>query len=109
MSDHPPYSPVLALSNYHLFTYLKNWLGSQFFNSNEEVMEGVKKWLSSQAADFFDTNLFPNTASASVPVVTTLRSNLSVDVIFVYNFFSLIACFVNSSPEATSRIALVSY
>jgi hypothetical protein len=22
--DHPPYSPDLALSNYHLFTYLKN-------------------------------------------------------------------------------------
>jgi hypothetical protein len=24
--DHPPYSPDLALSGYHLFTYLKNWL-----------------------------------------------------------------------------------
>jgi histone-lysine N-methyltransferase SETMAR len=26
MSDHPPYSPDLASSDYHLFTYLKNWL-----------------------------------------------------------------------------------
>jgi hypothetical protein len=26
--DHPPYCPHLAPSNYHLFTYLKNWLGS---------------------------------------------------------------------------------
>jgi histone-lysine N-methyltransferase SETMAR len=34
LSDHPPYSPDLALSNYHLFTYLKNWLGSQRFNNN---------------------------------------------------------------------------
>jgi histone-lysine N-methyltransferase SETMAR len=25
--DHPPYSPDLALSDYHLFTYLKDWLG----------------------------------------------------------------------------------
>jgi histone-lysine N-methyltransferase SETMAR len=25
--DHPPYSPDLARSDYHLFTYLKNWLG----------------------------------------------------------------------------------
>jgi transposase len=37
--DHPPYCPDLAPSDYHLFTYLKNWLGSQHFNSNEELME----------------------------------------------------------------------
>jgi hypothetical protein len=55
--NHPPYSPDLAPSNYHLFTYLKNWLRSQRFNNNEELMEGVKTWLSLQAADFFDTGL----------------------------------------------------
>jgi hypothetical protein len=33
--DHPPYSP-------DLFTYLKNWLGSQDFNNNEEIMVDVK-------------------------------------------------------------------
>jgi histone-lysine N-methyltransferase SETMAR len=51
--DHPPCSPFLTPSNYHLFTYLKNWLGSQCFNNNEELMEDVKMWLSWQAADFF--------------------------------------------------------
>jgi hypothetical protein len=55
--DRPPYSSDLAPSNYHLFTYLKNWLGSQCFNNNKEQMEGVKTWLSSQAADFFDTGI----------------------------------------------------
>jgi transposase len=45
--DHPPYSPHLTLSDYHLFTYLKNWLLSQRFNNNEELMDGVKMWLSS--------------------------------------------------------------
>jgi hypothetical protein len=56
--DHPPYSPSpdLALSNYHLFTYLKNCLGSQPFN-NDEWMEGVKMWLSPQVAEFFDTGI----------------------------------------------------
>jgi histone-lysine N-methyltransferase SETMAR len=49
---HRPYSPDLAPSNYHLFTYLKNWMGSQSFNNNEELTEGVKTWLSSRAADF---------------------------------------------------------
>jgi hypothetical protein len=29
LSDHPPSGPDLAPSNYNLFTYLKNWLGSQ--------------------------------------------------------------------------------
>jgi hypothetical protein len=60
--DHPSYSPDLILSDYHLFTYLKSWLRSQRFNKNEELMEVVKTWLSSQAADFFDTgiqNLIP--------------------------------------------------
>jgi transposase len=53
--DHTPYSPDLASSDYYLFTYLKNWLRSRCFSTNEELMEGVKTCLSSQAEDFFDT------------------------------------------------------
>jgi hypothetical protein len=55
--DHPPYSPDLTLNDYHLFTYPKNWLGSQHFNNNEELMEGLKTWLSSQAANYFNTGI----------------------------------------------------
>jgi hypothetical protein len=51
--DHSPYSPNLAPSDYHL----KNWLRSQRFKNNEELMEGVKTWLSSQPADFFNTGV----------------------------------------------------
>jgi hypothetical protein len=47
----------LLPSDCHLFTYLKNWLGSQHFSNNEELMEGVKMWLSSEATDFFDTGI----------------------------------------------------
>jgi hypothetical protein len=39
--DHPPFSPDIVSSNYHLFTYLKNLLGSQCFNNNEVLMECV--------------------------------------------------------------------
>jgi hypothetical protein len=53
----PPCSPDLALSDYHLLTYLKNWLRSQRFNNKEELMEGAKMWLRSQAANFFDTGI----------------------------------------------------
>jgi transposase len=59
--DHPPYSPDLAPSDYHL----KNWLESQHVNNNEELMESIKTWLRLQAAGFFDTgiqNLFPDTS-----------------------------------------------
>jgi hypothetical protein len=55
--DHLPYSPDLTPGDYQLFTYMKNWLGSQHFNNNEELMEGVKTWLSSQVADFFDRGI----------------------------------------------------
>jgi transposase len=55
--DYPPYSPDLTPNYYHLFTYLKNWLESQHLNSNEDLMKGVKTWLSSQAADLFDTGI----------------------------------------------------
>jgi hypothetical protein len=54
--DHLPYSPDLALSNYNLFTYLKSWLRSLCFNS-QGMTEGVKTWLSLQAADFFSTGI----------------------------------------------------
>jgi histone-lysine N-methyltransferase SETMAR len=72
LSDHPPYSPNLAPTDYHLFThtYLKNWLRSQRFKNNE-LMEGVKTWLSSQAEDFLTQayeNLFPDT-NASISAV----------------------------------------
>jgi hypothetical protein len=55
--DHPSYSPDLTLSHCHLFTYLKNWLRLQRFNNNEKLIEVVKTWLSSEAADFFDTGI----------------------------------------------------
>jgi hypothetical protein len=47
--DYPPYSPDLAPNDYHLFTYLENWLESQRFSNNEELIEGVKTWFCSQA------------------------------------------------------------
>jgi transposase len=55
--DHPLYSPHLSPSDYHLFTYLKICLRSQGFSNNEELMEGVKTWLSSQPTNFFDTGI----------------------------------------------------
>jgi hypothetical protein len=85
--DQPPYSLDLDPSDYHLFTYL-NWLGSQYFNNYEELLECVKTWLSSQAYK----NLFPNTTNASIPAVT-LRSSVSMYAFFFYIIhFSSLFC-----------------
>ena len=55
--DHPPSSPDLAPSDYHLFTKMKVWLATQRFHTNEERMDGVNKWLHILAAPFFDEGL----------------------------------------------------
>jgi hypothetical protein len=55
--DLPPCGPDLDTSDYHIFTYLNNWVGPQGFNNNEQLIESVKTWLSSQAADFIDTGI----------------------------------------------------
>lgn len=50
---HPPYSPDLAPSDYHLFMHMKKWLGSQRFDDDEELKDAVTGWLKAQAADFY--------------------------------------------------------
>jgi len=55
--DHPPYSPDLAPSNYHLFTKMKIWLATQRFHTNRELTDGVNSWLHNLAATFCDEGL----------------------------------------------------
>ena len=55
--DHPPYSPDLAPSDFHLFHYLKDFLSGKRFATDDEVKEAVKDWLSSQAADVYDLGI----------------------------------------------------
>jgi hypothetical protein len=82
--NYPPCNPDLTPGDDHLLTYLKNWLWSQGIIINEKLMEGAKTWLSSQAADFFDTGI----KNSWVPAVTMLRISWSMYIFFVYNFFS---------------------
>jgi hypothetical protein len=44
--DRSPYRPDIPPSDYHLFTYPKSWFRTQLFNNSEDLMEGVKTWLS---------------------------------------------------------------
>jgi len=52
--DHPPYSPDLASSDYHLFPGLKKQLKGRHFSSNAEVIAAAETWLVGKYSDFFD-------------------------------------------------------
>jgi len=51
--DHPPYSPDLAPSDYHLFRGLKKQLKGRHFSSDVEVIAAAETWLDGQTAIFF--------------------------------------------------------
>jgi len=51
--DHPPYSPDLAPSDYHLFSGLKKQLKGSHFLSEAEAITAAGKWLDGQLSDLF--------------------------------------------------------
>ena len=51
--DHPPYSPDLAPSDYHLFPGLQKQLKGCHFSSNAEVTAAAETWLDGQRSEFF--------------------------------------------------------
>jgi [histone H3]-lysine36 N-dimethyltransferase SETMAR len=55
--DHPPYSPDLAPSDFHLFPNLKEHLRGTVFSSDDDVMNAVNQWLEDQEEEFFQTGI----------------------------------------------------
>ena len=51
--DHPPYSPDLDPSDYHLFPGLKKQLKGRHFSSDAEVIAAAQTWLDGQLSEFF--------------------------------------------------------
>ena len=54
---HPPYSPDLAPSEYHLFPGLKKQLKGRHFSSDAEVIAAAETWLDGQPSEFFLSGL----------------------------------------------------
>jgi len=50
---HPPYSPDLAPSDYHLFCVLKKQLKGRHFSTDAEVIAAAETWLDGQPSEFF--------------------------------------------------------
>ena len=57
--DHPPYSPDLAPSDYHLFSGLKEkkQLKGRHFSSDAEVIAVAETWLDGKISEFFLSGL----------------------------------------------------
>jgi histone-lysine N-methyltransferase SETMAR len=55
--DHPPYSPDLAPSDYHLFSALIKQLEGRHFLSGAEVLAVAETWLDGQHFEFFLSGL----------------------------------------------------
>lgn len=54
---HPPYSPDLAPSDFHLFPELKRHLGGKRFENEDELKREVEQWLTEMAAEWYDAGL----------------------------------------------------
>jgi hypothetical protein len=54
---HPPYSPDIAPSDYHLFPELKKHLGGTHFRTGEELKEEVLGYLCGAAGEFYDSGI----------------------------------------------------
>ena len=51
--DHPPYSPDLAPSDYHLLLGVIKQLKCRHFSSDAEIIADGETWLDGKASDFF--------------------------------------------------------
>ena len=51
--NHPPYSPDLAPSDYHLFGALKSYTRGISMQTDDEVKATVSEWLRRQSTEFY--------------------------------------------------------
>ena len=55
---HPPYSPDLAPSDFHMFGPPKEAMGGKNFRSDEEVRHSVNEWLRGLPKEFFSKGIY---------------------------------------------------
>ena len=55
--EHPPYSPDLAPSDFHLFPKLKTAISGTHFQSDDDVIHAVDDFLNGQEKNFFKSGI----------------------------------------------------
>ena len=51
--DHPPYSPDVAPTDYHVNRSVSNWMEGEMFDSLDEIVDSIKGWIASKDRKFF--------------------------------------------------------
>lgn len=51
---YPVFNPDLAPSDFHWFLHLKNHLGGQRYNDDNDVETSVMQWLVQQTVEFYE-------------------------------------------------------
>jgi hypothetical protein len=74
--QHPPNSPDLAPSDYHIFGPLKEALRGRGFASDEKVKEAVHTSLREQPKSFFSRNQLNDITNTSCCKGTVYNSNM---------------------------------
>ena len=55
---HPPYSPDLAPSDYHLFGFVQNQMRGQYYETNEALQTAVCQCLRAAGTEFYRKGIF---------------------------------------------------
>ena len=55
---HPPYSPDLAPSDYHLFLSLQNFLSGKKFKNEEDIKQALVNFFASKDETFFKNGIY---------------------------------------------------
>ena len=50
---HPPYSPDISSSDYHLFSSMQSALSAERFSSADDIQNLVENWISLKDQEFF--------------------------------------------------------
>lgn len=75
--DHPPYSPDLAPSDFHLFPCLSEHLSSQRLQSMKDVKAAVTQWLCVQDPTFYETGVETTSVTqADAPIITANKGKI---------------------------------
>ena len=113
--EHPPYSPNLVLSDFHLFPQLKRHLGGQKFKTDNDVKEAVGQFLEKRNANFYTTGikrLHPR-CTKCVTILKNkyfymLKKTFCLDFLLYYmsghelfNHLSYVSVLISSSCEST--------
>jgi transposase len=55
--EHPPYSPDLAPSDYHLFRSMEHWLRGKKFGTDIELHNSVIHFFNSKGSEFYQRGI----------------------------------------------------